>query len=180
MILLSSTDMLVHSGVPIRKGDIVALRDPLDSRKMIVKRVVAVAGDVIKTLPPYPDAEVFVPEGHIWVEGDEPFRTLDSNKFGPVSRHAPIFIHANASIQVPLALLDSKLTYIIWPLDRVGPLRPPVPQVPKRGDSRDFRWYSDMAAFEREQRRQSRVNARSTHHLSRTREPRDLAGFCEV
>jgi signal peptidase I len=44
-------------------------RDPLDSKKMLVKRIVAVAGDVVKTLPPYPDAEVFVPEGHVWVEG---------------------------------------------------------------------------------------------------------------
>ncbi|OAX43857.1 LexA/Signal peptidase, partial [Rhizopogon vinicolor AM-OR11-026] len=136
----------IHSGEPIGKGDIVALRDPIDSRKMIVKRIIAVAGDVIKTLPPYPDAEVVVPEGHVWVEGDEPFRTLDSNKFGPV----------------PLALLDSKLTYIIWPLDRIGPLRPPVPPVSKRGDPRDSRWYSDIAAFEREQRRQSRVTTHST------------------
>ncbi|KAG1874558.1 peptidase S24/S26A/S26B/S26C [Suillus subalutaceus] len=136
----------INSGEPIRKGDVVALRDPLDSRKMIVKRIVAGAGDVVKTLPPYPDAEVFVPEGHVWVEGDEPFRTLDSNKFGPV----------------PLALLDSKLMYIVWPLDRIGPLRPPISPISKRGASRDFRWYSDMAAFEREQRRQSRVTTRST------------------
>lgn len=55
---------------------------------MIVKRVVAVVDDVVQTLPPYPDHEVRVPEGHIWVEGDEPFRTLDSNTFGSV-RHAP-------------------------------------------------------------------------------------------
>lgn len=46
------------------------LSDPIDSRKMIVKRIIAVAGDVIKTLPPYPDAEIIVPEGHVWVEGE--------------------------------------------------------------------------------------------------------------
>ena len=70
----------------------------------------------VKTLPPYPDAEVRVPAGHAWVEGarplvmftpqlprftfprvfyfprahrpqgDEPFRTEDSNRFGAVSR----------------------------------------------------------------------------------------------
>lgn len=44
--------------------------DPIDSRKMVVKRIVAVAGDAIKTLPPYPDAEVVIPEGHVWVEGE--------------------------------------------------------------------------------------------------------------
>ncbi|KAG2106200.1 uncharacterized protein F5147DRAFT_701382 [Suillus discolor] len=99
-----------------------------------ISNAAAVAGDIVKTLPPYPDAEVFIPEGHVWVEGDEPFRTLDNNKFGPV----------------PLALLDSKLMYIIWPLDRVGPLHPPISPISKR------------AAFEREQHRQSRVIARST------------------
>ncbi|KAF8548250.1 hypothetical protein OG21DRAFT_1423396, partial [Imleria badia] len=36
----------------------------------------------IRTLPPYPDAEVLVPEGHFWVQSDEPFRTSDRNTFG--------------------------------------------------------------------------------------------------
>ena len=38
----------------------------------------------VQTLPPYPEKEVVVPEGHAWVEGDESFRTWDSNKWGPV------------------------------------------------------------------------------------------------
>lgn len=77
------------SGAPFSPADVSANippRDPVDSRKMIVKRVVAVADDTVQTLPPYPDTEVRIPEGHIWVEGDEPFRTLDSNSFGPVRR----------------------------------------------------------------------------------------------
>lgn len=61
---------------------------------MIVKRVVAVADDVVQSLPPYPNTEVHVPEGHIWVEGDEPFRTLDSNTFGPVRRVMHLFSFA--------------------------------------------------------------------------------------
>jgi inner membrane protease subunit 2 len=123
----------IHSGEPIRTGDIVALRyesllsmwdvtdiswlfsDPIDSRKMVVKRIVAVAGDAIKTLPPYPDAEVVIPEGHVWVEGetdivsiwvspdvelgDEPFRTLDSNKFGPVGRY--VLLHLSTLMLLP-------------------------------------------------------------------------------
>ena len=39
----------------------------------------------VKTLPPYPDMEVVVPEGHGWLEGDAPFNSEDSNHFGPVS-----------------------------------------------------------------------------------------------
>ncbi|KAF9226437.1 LexA/Signal peptidase [Gyrodon lividus] len=149
----------VISGRPIEKGDVVSLRDPIDNRKMIVKRVMAVSGDIVKTLPPYPNAEVLVPEGHIWVEGkatfdvrcnvgvlissggDEPFRTLDSNKFGPV----------------PLALVDAKLSYIIWPLDRIGPLEPPAIPVTTTGAPRNSQWYSKMAAFERERKRRARV-----------------------
>ena len=38
----------------------------------------------VKTLPPYPDTEVVIPEGHGWLEGDAPFDSEDSNHFGPV------------------------------------------------------------------------------------------------
>jgi len=62
----------------------------------------------VKTLPPYPDTEVIIPEGHGWLEGDAPFNSEDSNHFGPV----------------PLALIDSKLTCVLWPLDRAGTINP--------------------------------------------------------
>ena len=39
----------------------------------------------VKTLPPYPDTEVVIPDGHGWLEGDAPFNSEDSNHFGPVS-----------------------------------------------------------------------------------------------
>lgn len=99
----------VNSGKPILRGDIVSLRDPIRYKRTIVKRVVAVSGDVVKTLPPYLQPEVLIPEGHIWVEGDEPFHSLDSNSFGPI----------------PLALVDAKLRYIVWPLHRLGSSRRP-------------------------------------------------------
>lgn len=35
----------------------------------LIKRVVAVEGDTVRTLPPYPVKEVVVPKGHVWVEG---------------------------------------------------------------------------------------------------------------
>ncbi|KAH7887855.1 peptidase S24/S26A/S26B/S26C [Phlebopus sp. FC_14] len=133
----------VFAGRPIKKGDVVTLRDPTDNKKVIIKRVIAVQEDTVKTLPPYPEPEKVIPEGHVWVEGDEPFRTLDSNSFGPV----------------PLALVDAKLSFIIWPLHRMGFLKSPAKPAVKMGVARDFKWYSDMAAFERECRRQARVQA---------------------
>ena len=77
-------------------------RSPQECGKLLVKRLIALPGDKVaslkpilvssapsdtnqvKTLPPYPDTEVIVPEGHGWLEGDAPFNSEDSNHFGPV------------------------------------------------------------------------------------------------
>ncbi|KAI0774382.1 LexA/Signal peptidase [Fomes fomentarius] len=121
------------------RGDVVALKSPLDS-KLVVKRIIALDGDVVKTLPPYPDAEVRIPPGHAWVEGDEPFRTEDSNRFGPV----------------PLGLVESKLRWIVWPWGRIGPLgQPLIPRDDARRGSPD--WRRSQADLEREKWRNSRV-----------------------
>jgi signal peptidase I len=45
------------------------IRSPIDPKILLVKRVVALEGDIVKTLPPYPDKEVMIPPGHVWVEG---------------------------------------------------------------------------------------------------------------
>ena len=47
---------------------------------------------------------VTVPPGHVWVEGDEQFHSLDSNMYGPV----------------PIALITAKVSHIVYPLDRAG------------------------------------------------------------
>jgi len=44
-------------------------RSPQDPRRILIKRVIAIEGDTIQTLPPYPDAFVTIPNGHVWVEG---------------------------------------------------------------------------------------------------------------
>jgi inner membrane protease subunit 2 len=85
-------------------------RSPQEYGKLLVKRLIALPGDKVvwpnltdlspsnlsiispalythqvKTLPPYPDTEVIIPDGHGWLEGDAPFNSEDSNHFGPVS-----------------------------------------------------------------------------------------------
>ena len=54
---------------------------------MIVKRIVALEGDVVATRAPYPFTSETVPLGHVWVEGEHPEgrMSLDSNTYGPVS-----------------------------------------------------------------------------------------------
>lgn len=71
---------------------------------MLVKRILALPGDRVQTLPPYPDQYVTIPPGHAWVEGkiafalqsghsfrtgDDQWRSKDSNHFGPVSLKSP-------------------------------------------------------------------------------------------
>lgn len=83
----------------------------------------------MKTLPPYPDTEVVIPDGHGWLEGDAPFNSEDSNHFGPVSinllcPHVADTFKLGGNMytvdQVPLALIDSKLACVVWPLNRVS------------------------------------------------------------
>jgi len=52
-----------------RRGEVVALKSPQDPKLWIIKRIIALEGDLVQTLPPYSIREVRVPPGHVWVEG---------------------------------------------------------------------------------------------------------------
>ncbi|XP_047999338.1 mitochondrial inner membrane protease subunit 2 [Leguminivora glycinivorella] len=94
----------------VKRGDVVSLVSPKDPNQKIIKRVVALQGDVVSTLG-YKTQYVKVPEGHCWVEGDHTGHTLDSNTFGPVS----------------LGLLNAKAVAIVWPPDRWQQLEAKLP-----------------------------------------------------
>ncbi|KAG7696148.1 hypothetical protein KL930_003175 [Ogataea haglerorum] len=85
--------------------DVVFLRSPIDPEKIYTKRIKAKQGDLV--VPRYPDtrSRVLVPVNHIWVEGDN-VHSIDSNTYGPVST----------------GLVIGKATYLIWPLNRFGPI----------------------------------------------------------
>lgn len=119
------------------RDDVVAIRSPINPRLMLVKRIIALPGDTVKTLPPYPNKECVVQPGHVWVEGDEPFRSEDSNWFGPISQ----------------GLIESKLVYILLPWDRLGPLNGVLERTPQRGRN----WSAQSAEIERKKRRDARV-----------------------
>ncbi|XP_010213688.1 PREDICTED: mitochondrial inner membrane protease subunit 2, partial [Tinamus guttatus] len=63
----------------------VVIWSPRNPEQKIIKRVIALEGDIIKTIG-YKKKYVKVPHGHIWVEGDHHGHSFDSNAFGPVSR----------------------------------------------------------------------------------------------
>lgn len=112
-------------------GEIVVLQDPTQGRELI-KRVIAVAGETVEVRSgvvyvdgrpldePYKNTlytqyadtpPVLVPEGTIYVMGDNRGRSYDSRMMGPVS----------------IDNVDGKAFFMFWPLNRfaAGPLDHP-------------------------------------------------------
>ncbi|KAF3706056.1 Mitochondrial inner membrane protease subunit 2 [Channa argus] len=92
----------------------VAQRSPRNPQQKIIKRVIGLEGDFIRTLG-YKNRYVRVPDGHFWIEGDHHGHSLDSNSFGPVS----------------VGLLHGRGSHIIWPPNRWQRIKPSLP--PNRG-----------------------------------------------
>jgi len=80
--------LLGDKGTSLKRDDIITFRHPHVPSSLLTKRIVGLEGDVVRRDPPVMGAGpslVRVPLGHCWVEGDEPFHSEDSNRFGPVS-----------------------------------------------------------------------------------------------
>ncbi|KAF9590049.1 hypothetical protein IFM89_030361 [Coptis chinensis] len=69
-------------------GDIVIVRAPDNPRKTITKRVLGMEGDCVSFLVDPAHSEctksIVVPKGHVWVQGDNVYASVDSRYFGPV------------------------------------------------------------------------------------------------
>ncbi len=114
-------------------GDIITFRDPIDPNKILIKRLIAKGGSVIdlkdghvyidgkkldepyvngQSTDPEPKASNLglpisypytIPDGYVWVMGDNRGNSLDSRAFGPVNEGA----------------ITSKAQIIVWPLEDV-------------------------------------------------------------
>jgi signal peptidase I len=86
-------------GRPLVRGDIVVVRDPETPGRLLVKRLVGLAGD-------RPALGTPIPEGSVYLEGDNPGVSRDSRAFGPVPRLAVVglawFRYAPAERRGPL------------------------------------------------------------------------------
>ncbi|KAI6134012.1 signal peptidase I family protein [Pisolithus croceorrhizus] len=71
------------------RGELVSLKSPLNPNRIVCKRVIGLAGDTICVDPTglkAPSTEhVMVPDGHVWVAGDNTSCSIDSRDYGPVS-----------------------------------------------------------------------------------------------
>jgi len=82
-------NLLSYKFRDIARGDLVTLQSPLDPFRVVCKRVIGIAGDIICVDPTgtkAPSTEhVIVPKGHVWVIGDNAALSRDSRDYGPVS-----------------------------------------------------------------------------------------------
>ncbi|XKL68665.1 hypothetical protein PGB90_006434 [Kerria lacca] len=84
----------------IHRGDIISFISPKNPNHRIIKRVIGISGDTIRSFKT--DEIVNIPNGYCWVEGDHIGNSLDSNHFGPLS----------------LGLITAKATFVVWPPSR--------------------------------------------------------------
>lgn len=101
-------DTVVVRRAGVRKslavGDVVVFTLPTDPSMTYAKRVVAVGGDEVATRHPCPKPLARVPRNHVWVEGDNMSRLVDSNHFGPIST----------------GLVRGRCEWVVWPPSRWG------------------------------------------------------------
>ena len=128
--LVFSEKVSYYFGDP-EPGDIVTFEDPQIPSRTLIKRVIATGGQTIdfrdgnvyidgeRQFEPYTDGKptyplqsadssisypYTVPEGELWVMGDNRTNSQDSRYFGPV----------------PISSVTGKATLIYWPLDQFG------------------------------------------------------------
>ena len=93
----------------VERGKVYALVDPEDETQMIIKRVIGLYPDVLRT-----DTRGLetVPPGHCWIEGDNHSVAIDSNTYGAV----------------PLGLVSAYVPCVVWPFSSWRWLHSKVPR----------------------------------------------------
>jgi inner membrane protease subunit 2 len=98
LVSVSSVEQSLHCNTNMND------RSPMHPEKLAIKRVIALEGDMVYTRAPCPVPTVFIPVNHVWVEGDNRDKSLDSNSYGPI----------------PMSLIQGKITHVLLPWKSAG------------------------------------------------------------
>ena len=101
---------------------IICFRSPIDPDRVLVKRVVACGGEYVRVNLGGLTGMFQVPEGRVWVEGDNTDHSIDSRRFGAI----------------PLGLILGRAKYIVWPPQHLGKLERDMTYVDKIRVSPDY------------------------------------------
>ncbi len=94
----------------LRRNDVVVSVSPTNPRQTVCKRIKGLAGDeivVAKRSHYEQERNVVVPQGRVWLEGDNPSNSTDSRSYGPV----------------PYALVKGRVFFKVWPATASGFVR---------------------------------------------------------
>jgi inner membrane protease subunit 1 len=89
----------------LQRGDVVLATPPYDDKRMVVKRIVAMAGDAVRVSDFWQThTYVTVPKGHVWLQGDNMSCSNDSRHYGPV----------------PLGLIHGRVFHALFPWNPIS------------------------------------------------------------
>ncbi|KAI8637402.1 peptidase S24/S26A/S26B/S26C [Parasitella parasitica] len=81
-----AVDHITHHFRDLEIGDVVICMSPAKPGRSVLKRVIGLAGDSVCEDPTLADRKyVNVPQGHVWVSGDNLSNSTDSRAYGPVA-----------------------------------------------------------------------------------------------
>ncbi|KAI5898728.1 LexA/Signal peptidase [Schizophyllum commune H4-8] len=115
----------------LARGELVSFYSPLDPMRLVCKRVLGLPGDVVCVDPSGKyapsDEHVVVPEGHVWLAGDNLAWSRDSRVYGPVPMSliaGKIKARVSGVRCYNEGRADSNMSTQIWPLFK------PIPEWP--------------------------------------------------